>query len=375
MGNCILEGATIIMGKKLKYLVGLLIVAVLAAGAFYFGYWVKTPQYTLNLIANAVVNHDTAAFEKHVDLDNLFSQLFDDAIAAEFHLQAAPTNPFLQNQIIGIKSTIVPVFTGMAKNFVQSGTIGNALDAAGSNSGRGGQLAEGMAVKLGLPYMVYRNITGVTKNGDNEAIVSLNIEDKQTGKALPVRFKMIRLEDGTWQIKQVANVKEYLEARQAAIAEKLAELNKPLQDKIDAAVKIVASGAQAPRFTFLSLVEGLPVAGIGADFALTNLGTKDILSVSGSVTIKDAAGTARFTDGFEVGGIPAGKTVSAHNSWTLNPFVEDQQQLAANTKQQISGSFAITSVIFKDNTSLTLMDRLPTPQDANQGSSKGASVK
>ena len=61
------------MGKAVKYVLGFLIVAVLAAGAFYFGYWVKTPQYTLNLIANAVVNHDTAAFEKHVDLDNLFS--------------------------------------------------------------------------------------------------------------------------------------------------------------------------------------------------------------------------------------------------------------------------------------------------------------
>jgi hypothetical protein len=363
------------MGKKLKYLVGFLIVAVLAAGAFYFGYWVKTPQYTLNLIANSVVNHDTAAFEKHVDLDNLFSQLFDDAIAAEFHLQTAPANPFLQNQIIGIKSTIVPVFTGMAKNFVQSGTIGSALDAAGTNAGRGGQLAEGMAVKLGVPYMVYKNITGVTKNGDNEAIVSLSIEDKQTGKALPVRFRMVRLEDGTWQIKQVANVKEYLEARQAAIAAKLAELNKPIQDQINAAVKIVDSGAKAPRFTFLSLVEGLPVAGIGADFSLTNLGTKDILSVSGSVTIKDAEGTPRFTDGFEVGGIQAGKTISAHNSWALNPFVDDQQKLAANTKQQISGSFAITSVIFKDNTSLTLMDKLPTPQDPNQNAPKGAPVK
>ena len=210
------------MGKVVKYVLGFIIVAVLAAGAFYFGYWVKTPQYTLNLIANAVVNHDTAAFEKHVDLDNLFSQLFDDAIAAEFHLQAAPTNPFLQNQIMGIKSSIVPVFAGMAKNFVQSGTINNVLDAAGDNSGRGGQLAEGMAVKLGVPYMVYKNITGVTKNGDNEAVVSLSIEDKQTGKALPVRLKMVRLGDGTWQIKQVANVQEYLEARQAAIAAKLA---------------------------------------------------------------------------------------------------------------------------------------------------------
>ena len=363
------------MGKVVKYVLGFIIVAVLAAGAFYFGYWVKTPQYTLNLIANAVVQHDTKTFEEHVDLDNLFSKLFDDAIAAEFHVQTTPANPFLQNQILGIKSSIVPVFAGMAKNFVQSGTINNVLDAAGDNSGRGGQLAEGMAVKLGVPYMVYKNITGVTKNGDNEAVVSLSIEDKQTGKALPVRLKMVRLGDGTWQIKQVANVQEYLEARQAAIAAKLAELNKPLQDKIDAAVRIETAGTKAPKFTFQTLMEGLPVTAISSTFSLTNLGTRDILSVSGIVTVKDAAGTVRFTDGFEAGSVPAGKTVSTHNSWALNPFVEDQQKLTSDTKQQITGSFAITSVIFTDHTSLTLLDRLPTPPAANEAVSKGGTGK
>ena len=56
-------------------------------------------------------------------------------------MQTAPANPFLQNQILSIKSSIVPVFANMAKNFVQSGTVGNVLDAAGDNSGRGGQLA------------------------------------------------------------------------------------------------------------------------------------------------------------------------------------------------------------------------------------------
>jgi hypothetical protein len=119
-------------------------------------------------------------------------------------------------------------------------------------------------------------------------------------------------------------------------------------------------------------MEGLPVTVISADFALTNLGTRDILSVSGIVTIKDADGTVRFTDAFEAGSIPAGKTSSAHNSWALNPFVEDQQKLTSNTKQQISGSFAVTSVIFTDHTSLTLLDRLPTPPAADNAAKGGA---
>lgn len=347
------------MGKAVKYLLGMLLVAVLAAGAFYFGYWIRTPQYSLNLIAKSVVNHDTKTFLQHVDLDNLFSRLFDDTIAAEFHLQTAPVNPFLQNQILGIKGTIIPVFSSMALNFVQTGTISSILNSADDNAGRGGQLAEGMAVRLGLPFLVYKNITDVTKKSENEALVSMSIEDRQTDKLLPVRLQMIKLADGSWQIKQIANVSEYLDARQAAIAAKLAELNQPVQSQIDAAVKIITDGSNAPRFSLQTLTEGTPTPGIRADFVLQNTGTKDILSVSGMVTIKDAQGNESFKDGFEVGNIPAGKTIKAHNSWTLNPFIGDQQKLAADTRQQITGSFAITTIIFKDNTSLTLLDRLP----------------
>lgn len=357
------------MGKAVKYLLGVFLVAVLAAGAFYFGYWIRTPQYSLNLIAKSVVNHDTKVFAEHVDLDTLFSQLFDDTIAAEFHLQTAPVNPYLQNQILGIKGTIIPVFSSMALNFVQTGTIDNILNSAGDNAGRGGQLAEGMAVRLGLPFLVYKNITDVTKKGENEALVSMSIEDRQTGKLLPVRLKMVRLTDGSWQVKQVANVKEYLDARQAAITEKLAELNQPLQEQIDAAVKIIDGGNNAPRFSLQTLTEGTPVPGIRADFSLQNTSSKDILSVSGMVVIKDAQGNECFKDGFEVGNIPAGKTIKTHNSWTLNPFIGDQQKLAADTRQQITGSFAITTVIFKDNTSLTLLDRLPAT------TSSGATAK
>ena len=71
----------------------------------------------------------------------------------------------------------------------------------------------------------------MTKNGDNEAVVSLSIEDKQTGKALPVRLKMVRLGDGTWQIKTGRQRTGIFRSTAAAIAAKLAELNKPLQDK------------------------------------------------------------------------------------------------------------------------------------------------
>ena len=51
--------------KKLKYLLLFAVIAIAAAVAWYFAYWVKTPQYSLGLIGSAVQKHDFAAFEKH----------------------------------------------------------------------------------------------------------------------------------------------------------------------------------------------------------------------------------------------------------------------------------------------------------------------
>ena len=61
--------------KKLKYLLLFAVIAIAAAVAWYFAYWVKTPQYSLGLIGSAVQKHDFAAFEKHVDMETLTAVL------------------------------------------------------------------------------------------------------------------------------------------------------------------------------------------------------------------------------------------------------------------------------------------------------------
>lgn len=61
----------------------LVIVAVLLGAAFYFLYWLRTPAYALNQVRLAVKEHNTAKFERYVDLDSLMSNAFEDIIKAE----------------------------------------------------------------------------------------------------------------------------------------------------------------------------------------------------------------------------------------------------------------------------------------------------
>ena len=69
------------MFDKQKKLIAGLLVLVLGALAFYFLYWTKTPEYSLNLVREAVKNHNTEQFERHVDLDSLLNKGYDDFIA------------------------------------------------------------------------------------------------------------------------------------------------------------------------------------------------------------------------------------------------------------------------------------------------------
>jgi hypothetical protein len=61
--------------KKLRYLLLFAVIAIAATVVWYFAYWVKTPQYSLGLIGTAVQKHDFAAFEKHVDMETLYSTM------------------------------------------------------------------------------------------------------------------------------------------------------------------------------------------------------------------------------------------------------------------------------------------------------------
>ena len=63
--------------KKLRYLLLFAVIAIAATVVWYFAYWVKTPQYSLGLIGTAVQKHDFSAFEKHVDMETLYSSAYD----------------------------------------------------------------------------------------------------------------------------------------------------------------------------------------------------------------------------------------------------------------------------------------------------------
>ena len=87
----------------------LVIVAVLLGAAFYFLYWLRTPAYALNQVRLAVKEHNTAKFERYVDLDSLMSNAFEDIIKSESKINNDNlfSNPFALSILHLLKPSVV----------------------------------------------------------------------------------------------------------------------------------------------------------------------------------------------------------------------------------------------------------------------------
>ena len=58
---------------KLRLIIAALILAAAVAGGFtwYFGYYTKTPEYSVRMMQEAVAKHDQEKFARYVDVENL----------------------------------------------------------------------------------------------------------------------------------------------------------------------------------------------------------------------------------------------------------------------------------------------------------------
>ena len=173
-----------------------IVIAILCAIAFYFLYWIKTPAYSLNIIRESVEKHDVATFEKHVDMDTLYTKAFDDGIVAVDKIQGDGT---LSNPLaVGFLQMLKPHVVAALKNETIEYIKGEKENKAQSNN-KADDFAQGMKSKSGVDNSKLKDITVVSKE-NSEAIVALTLYNQKIDKNFDLKVKMTKLDDGTWTV-------------------------------------------------------------------------------------------------------------------------------------------------------------------------------
>lgn len=248
-----------INNKKIYKIIGLIVLLILAGCAFYFFYWVKTPQYSLKLIQESVQNHDVVAFEKHVDTEALCTQAVDGFLAQEMSTNDM-NNPLIQGIIQTVKPAIVKSLKDGFINYVRDGNFNmtNPFETNKTNNKIANSEKQNENKIKGYTRLEFKDIANTETNG-NRATVDIILYDNKTDKNFTLKIGMAKLEDGTWRIDTFVNLDEFIKEYTQATKEKLDEINKQISDEISQNISINMANVKANLQTqnIFGLIDGI----------------------------------------------------------------------------------------------------------------------
>ena len=201
------------MNKKLKLLLAAVLLCLISSAAWYFLYWIRTPQYSLGLIRESITSHNFVLLQKHADLESLYSHGYDD-MASEMPKNLR-NNPLASAIVKSLKGRIISqLIDETGKNF----------DAAANQKGltkeeqASDDFSNLLKNRIGAAAISMTDIVSVTRNG-NEATADIRIHDKKLNRDFIWKIRMVPNSDGSWKAVQIMNLKEYLEERSAATSQ------------------------------------------------------------------------------------------------------------------------------------------------------------
>lgn len=343
-------------GKTIKIFIILVVLAIIGSGAFYFCYWLRTPQHSLDLIKQAMEQHDDATFEKQVDV----SRIADDMVSAMIDvtvMNGEETGLFKDNFVAMIKGATLPAFNSQIRNYVQTGAF-----QPWEGKSDGFVIAGAAIDRTGFKDLSYTGVSNVNRHNAT-AEVTCKIYDKKLQKEFPLRITMNRLEDGTWRVVNLNGLPEFVKTRDAVVVEKLLVLNKPIKEEIGTKVRVVKDGSKPFRIQKITENEsGIPAYALRAEFSFELLAPQ-VQRVKGEVLVYDEGGKQIFAGEFDSKAIDLSangqKIWGYSNSWHLNGQDPTDKLMITTDMKNTTQDVLFTEVDMADGTVIKYLTTMP----------------
>ena len=217
-------------------LVFLLLAAIIGAVVWYFFFFIRTPEYALEQIQEAIAEQDKEKFSRYVNAELLSSRAYDDLTVDLFAYDSEltpKTRAMFEKFYILIKPQLSEGLENAALNRIAGGSW-NLPE--GTDILKGRQL--GIDFERFLERSQLRNTTpikvGKVEHSGHSATAEVEIKEDYTQTPFTLQLAMEQAEDGHWQVAYIKNYKAYLD--------KISPLqNKDIADYITATKDIVQS--------------------------------------------------------------------------------------------------------------------------------------
>lgn len=345
------------MINKFKKIIAVLAALAILISGWYFFYWLKTPQHSIALIADAVRQHDLKTFEKHVDMDMLYSHAYDDVVTVTFGADK-DANPIIVAIVKGIKGLAVPLLENETRNYILHGdkdaSEEQAQKSVPAGNESGAEIVDNLKDRTGFGALKYEGVESADVEGET-ATVSLKLYDEKLSKNFILKIKMQQLDDGLWRLLQITNLQEFMQQRQAAVTEKLAELNKPMAEQIAQSVQLDKKLLRITSVHYSTIIRMLE-----NEVSLTNKSGKNITYIAGTLELYGDDGNIFYSGSFASNAVlKNGATKLYKFDFELNPYVKEDAQVIASDLGKLKWDAYLTNVAFDDGTSLDYLTALP----------------
>ncbi len=338
--------------NKKKFLFIIPILLILAGLGYYFLYWCKTPLYAVNEVRTSVQQHDVEKFEKYVDLNSVLDKAFEDVILAESKINndSVINNPFAMGILHMLKPAVIDLMADEAKAAV-AGKDPKAQqqteDQAAENQPhkpRHNPVTDAMRnnieKKINLEQLKIKDIV-LESSQQDQAVVSLLIHHNQLDKDFALKLKMSLNESGTWQIKEITNLVDFIVQINAAQKASAASLHKPTLDKLNTSLEIISQQ--------LSIKEENNEHILSALVTVKNNTQKNINRIYYDIEVFDAENNLIYSYPERFNGVlPPGNTQVLNNHKILNKTLPADNALLALDLTKTNWKIQPTYISFDD---------------------------
>lgn len=222
-----------IMGRQLKmkllFVLGVLLLLGIGGIYWYLAVYTKTPEYSMQMIQNAMERHDKAKFHKYVDIDLVLDGAYDDLVLGLMDAgqpMSQETKAAVGDIVKVMKAPLITSFKTAIDQYVETGSW-DGVETEDGMSEDSMDFHQAL-LKSGLKDACLRGIEGIVKEaGTKEAIANVKVFQSEANAEFVLEVLLSQGKDGTWRVTGIRNFHDFVvfvgEARKAELTKYLEE--------------------------------------------------------------------------------------------------------------------------------------------------------
>lgn len=211
-----------------------IVLLIAITGAYFFLHSkVRTPDLALKMIGESIDAHDTRAFNKVVDVDNVLNSSYDgfvDGLIESDGAMSPEAREAITNFTQMLRQPIIDSLKTAIETYVESGSI-DQTSGAGDNQF---MAASDIMERAGLSKLEFKQVDGIVidERNPDRAIADIRFNQPEATSDFVFKVVLDRSDDMNWRVVRIDNFRDFTEVvakiRRAALdkyLEQTAEIN------------------------------------------------------------------------------------------------------------------------------------------------------